>query len=1255
MIPLIKTDFSVGKSIIQCGQLVDGKENKKDQPDNLPDIIKDFGYKKVFIVEDNLGGFVPAYLEVKKAGSQLIFGWRVSIIEDGERKEDLPSSKIIIFIKSEEGWKSLVKMATLAQVDFFHKEARLDWKTLHHYWNEKELVAAIPFYDSFLHQNLCSKNQVIPNFGQIKPYVFLEDNDMIFDLVLRQKADEFAKAFSLNTVEVKSCYYRNRADLIFFQARKLMDRKVFGGGTIEVPNIEFFSSNEFCIESAAEHPFGDEKFEKEFEKPLTLFLPGIRLPEFILSDDDRQTYGIKDGTSNIEILSILAKVGFDEKVKSGEIDILKKKEYDDRINFELTTLEKTDFDPYILLVWDVLRFVRKNDLAHSAGRGSSAGSLVNFLIGITDIDPIPSGLYFERFISLSRAKTEEIDGVKYIQNAPDIDIDLGAEARERVIEYLSKKYSGRFVKLSTYNTQTTKALVKDAGKVIGGFSEDDIKIYSDEVPVKFGKVAKPEKAYEESEKFKKFADENPIVYGCVKKLQGCIKNMGSHASAYLVSYNNLDEFMPLQLGTDNEVVTSCDADVSEKMVIKLDLLGLQSVTLLDNVVKAVGIDANKIDYNSFDDIYVYLQNLETPSNLFQISGSAAAKGLNKIKPKNMSQLSDVLAICRPGSFAFLDQYSDFINGIGEKPSVHPLFDDILEESGGVMLYQESLMKMFTKIGFSLAEADDIRRITAKKKVEEIAVWEQKIYEKCKENNIDEKAGQALWGLALASADYSFNRCIFEEETIELISGDFKMLKDVNIGDQIKAFDTENNQNHYVLVLDVMKNEKEIFDFEMENGLSIRCSMEHKFLCEHDLKMHPIKEIFENNCLIKCNNKEVTKIKSFIRLGVKKTIDLEVDSKDHNFYINNLVTSNSHSYAYSRTTALSVYCKFKHPQHFFLEALKLTKEKQDPSSEISGIVQEFNYFGMKLLPPSLVKSDKDFKIEDNNIRFGLEAIKGISEKSILQVQEFINKDKANLFQVFQAALQSKMNATVMNALIEVGCLDDLTPYDRQKTALCAKIWKELTSKEQCFCIENGHNYDFDLIKMLKCYLDWVSPNGKKIGTESRLNTLRSKTSSFFEIFKQNSVNPMVSQWLFEKKLLGYCPSINLSELFDEYTNLLKVINIKYDLEEKNQLKLVGEVKCVNTGTAKKSGNKYAKITVADETGTIDCLFSGDRWVAYLEKNGEPQEDQLIYIEGSRGGSSDDPIIFINKAQIQFLHIFARISDLKRFQEKELKKS
>ena len=152
---------------------------------------------------------------------------------------------------------------------------------------------------------------------------------------------------------------------------------------------------------------------------------------------------------------------------------------------------------------------------------------------------------------------------------------------------------------------------------------------------------------------------------------------------------------------------------------------------------------------------------------------------------------------------------------------------------------------------------------------------------------------------------------------------------------------------------------------------------------------------------------------------------------------------------------------------------MAQNKQDPSSEIAELVQELPYFGIKLLPPSLTKSDNDFKLEGDNIRYGVSAIKGISEKSIAHLQSFINQDKTNLFQVFQAADQSKVNVTVLSALVECGCLEDISPFDRQTTVLFLKIWKELSVKEKSYCIENGEKFNFDLILMLKAYLSWFS--------------------------------------------------------------------------------------------------------------------------------------------------------------------------------------
>ena len=398
----------------------------------------------------------------------------------------------------------------------------------------------------------------------------------------------------------------------------------------------------------------------------------------------------------------------------------------------------------------------------------------------------------------------------------------------------------------------------------------------------------------------------------------------------------------------------------------------------------------------------------------------------------------------------------------------------------------------------------------------------------------------------------------------------------------------------------------------------------------------------------------SKVKSFVPLGIRESVDIEVDNDEHNYVINGVVNSNSHAIAYSRTTAITVFLKFKYPKHFFLHCLRLAgSSSKTVAEEVAEIVQELPHFGIKLLPPSLSKSEQDFTIEGDDLRFGISSIKGISSKSVASIQSFIDKTKTNLFDVFQAASQAKVNATVLAALTEVGCLDHESPFsDRQRTVLCAKIWKELNSKEVAYCLEHGAAHNFDLIAMLKTYLEWIGPNGKPVGKPSRLETLRKNCANYFEIYKENAKNPMVSQWLFEKKLLGYCPSITLSELFEEYPDLSKIGQIKTELYEKERLQVVAEIKEIKTGTAKKSGNKYAKITLADETGNIESLFTGDKWTSYLAKYGEPEEGQLIYIRGQKGGG-EDPLIFIDVAEVQCLRVFQRVSDLKKFQDKEKK--
>lgn len=980
---------------------------------------------------------------------------------------------------------------------------------------------------------------------------------------------------------------------------------------------------------------------------INLPLHGVRLPEFKLEEEDRLRLDIAENTPNDKILEIIARHGYVEKMQAGLIDKSRAKEYGERARYELSVLKKTQFADYILLVWDVMNYVRKNNLAHGCARGSGGGSLINYLIGITEIDPIIHGLFFERFISESRAKINIVDSVTYLDGIPDIDADFGQADRDFLLKHLYSKYQNKIVKLSTVNTLTTKVLIKDVGKIAGGFDESEMNHITDLIPVIFGKVHTPQRAYEEVEKFKEFCDKNPLIYKIACKLYGLIKSTGSHASAYLVSRENLDEFMPCQLGTDDEIVSSYDMHIAEKLAIKLDLLGVNTISLVYNTAKMVGVNLNDIDLNDYDKIYSHLQNLECPYGLFQISGYAAVKGLNQIKPKSLEHLSGVLAICRPGALSFLEQYANYVN-TGESVSLNPLFDDIFKFTGGICLYQESLMAAIVKLGFTLQDADTIRRIVGKKKVEEVKLWEEKIYQKAKENDIDFNAAKVVWDVANASASYSFNKCLdVNSLVIKKGVGNIK-IKNIKIGDEVLCFDTVNKFDRYFKVKNIYKNNKKCFEFLFASGRKITCSLEHKFLCFEAWKQLSIVSIFLNQYSV-VSKHGTDKVVSARYIGKIPTLDLEINSGDHNFYCNGLVVSNSHSVAYSVVAAWSVYLKFNYPQQFFLEAIKMSQNKSDFTKEISQIQQELPKFGIQLLAPDLVKSEMDFTLEGRNIRYGLSAIKGISNHTIDKLRSFIDREKANKFDVFQAAKLSKLNIGALCSLIQSGCLSSYGE-DRPRMVLEAQVWNILSDSEKVFFMHNGHIYDFNVIDMLRKFDQLINSKGKRVIKDSRMETIRKKCLGYFDIYSKNSKHPRLASFFYEKKLLGYSYSETLRNIFiKDQPDLENIDKIKMDSSVGSTVHLAAEVvECYKKKS--QNGKNYMRMLLQDESGSISALLFGDDCDRYFRNGGEEfKENDIIYLRGQLG--DDRNTIWIRSCEAQHVKIYLKLSELKQTKNEE----
>ena len=448
------------------------------------------------------------------------------------------------------------------------------------------------------------------------------------------------------------------------------------------------------------------EFLNQFES-LKVPILGVRLPKFVIDAKYKEAVNLTPQASNSDFLEALCQRGFEKlKLTKATSTYL---EYETRIKYELSIMQELGFIDYMLMVWDVINFCKENNIPTGLGRGSAAGSLVLYLIGVTRVDPIKYGLYFERFISKVRAKKQIIDGITYLDGSLmcDVDMDICYYNRPKVLAYLDTKFKGKTSKILTFNTLSAKLLIKEIGKIAGGKSDEEMTRVTSMVPKTHGIVEDFDKAYEIVPEFKEWCDNNKTVYEIACKLKDLIKNKGVHPSGILVSYDELIDSCPTELSSDKDIVSSYDMNWVSLFTVKLDILGLRGVSVVDDVCRILKKDMMDIDLND-PSIYRAMQDLKYPHGLFQIEADMAFKFAQKVKARNLNELSAVLALARPGAMQFIDKFATFTT-TGVSESIHPFFDDVLQETGKLCLYQEQAMRMANKIGFSLDESEEIRR------------------------------------------------------------------------------------------------------------------------------------------------------------------------------------------------------------------------------------------------------------------------------------------------------------------------------------------------------------------------------------------------------------------------------------------------------------------------------------------------------------------------------------------------------------------
>lgn len=564
----------------------------------------------------------------------------------------------------------------------------------------------------------------------------------------------------------------------------------------------------------------------------------VKLPSITISDVQKAEVGLPATATNQQFLLSLARAGYAKREKA--IPTSQRREYGDRIKRELATFEELGFTDYVLLVWLVINKARELGVFIDYGRGSCAGSAVFWLLGITGVDPIAKRLLFERFVSRVRSKKQVIDGVTYLQGdlIADADLNLG-NGLDQIVEWLSATYPGAVSKIITHSSLTGKVLLNDVYKAMEQVSNEEAMRVSGMVESKFSIPEDIDEAYTNHPDFKAWADRHRETYDVCLQLRGLIRQTGVHASGYVIAPQPFDGFLPVQLDKHKEVISSYAMEDVCQFAVKLDLLGLITNRIIKEVLEQTGEDLNAINLDSDPFIYDRFQDGKLlPYGLYQIEGDCAYGVVQSIKPRNVFELSDVNAIARPGALAYLKAYVE-----NTAPCPHPVLETILKPTRNLCLYQEQMMHMAVAVGFSLDEAEILRKIVGKKLVEKVKEWKAKVYDRVAQSKLPTNLADILWKVLEDSASYSFNLCLAPDTMVETKDGDH-MLFEVKAGDWVKAYDVEAGMDHYVEVAAVHSNEVEIYEVTLEDGRTIAASLEHRFLCD-DNKMHPLNEVILN--------------------------------------------------------------------------------------------------------------------------------------------------------------------------------------------------------------------------------------------------------------------------------------------------------------------------------------------------------------------------------------------------------------------------
>ena len=725
----------------------------------------------------NLFGALSFYHSMKAQGVKPIVGCEVYITRgsrhDKDKKGVKPGEKanfhLILLAKNFEGYRNLVRLSSKAYTEGFYYKPRIDLDLLSQ--NSAGLVglsacmSGVPsamLARGAFDEAACAAGEFQEVLGKGNYFLEIQEHDLEAQKKIRKPLVELAGKTGIPLVATNDAHYLRAEDA---RAHEIL-LCIGSGKTVNDPNRLRYGPPNFYVRSAEEmwSIFGGELPEAltrtvEIAEMCELELPkGANfLPIFPIPEPER-------GLSLEDYFEKVVREGYEHR-RATVWEPLREKgglkhtfgDYQERISREIAVIKQMGFASYFLIVWDFIKYARDNGIPVGPGRGSAAGSLIAYCLGITDVDPLQYDLLFERFLNPERV------------SMPDIDIDFCVRGRDQVIRHVTNLYGRQSVcQIITFGTMASKAAIKDVGRALNMPYSEVERIAKMIPPPVRGRNVSITQALEQVPELRKAVEENEQIKDLIdlaRRLEGCARHTSVHAAGVVISPEPLEELVPVAVSSNQEVTTQFSmSDLEKTGMLKMDFLALTTLTIISDCLNSIKKTLNaQIDWSTVpldDPRSMELFAEGRTEAVFQFESVGMQEICRRLKPKGLEDLAALNALYRPGPLdgGMVDDFIERHHGHKSVRYLLPEMKEILSNTYGIIVYQEQIMQLAQKLaGYSLGEADLMRRAMGKKKREEMEKHEAKFIEGAVARGIKREKAQQIFSLMAQFADYGFNR------------------------------------------------------------------------------------------------------------------------------------------------------------------------------------------------------------------------------------------------------------------------------------------------------------------------------------------------------------------------------------------------------------------------------------------------------------------------------------------------------------------